>query len=184
MPTFYEGGPILETNFEIKKDLYINSLYKNEVSQSLFKRKEVKAGICVAVALLFVVNIPNYKFDSFINPIILAILFFSWAWFYFKTQPGVIMNLYEKKYETNKFLSLSQKATLYRDSMIYENEYEKFSLYYTDFDFCMEDDNVIVLSGAKREFLLINKENFSDDEKEKTSEALKNAFAAKYKRVK
>ena len=184
MPTFYEGAPVLETSFKIEKDLYVNSLYKNETSLSLFKRKEVKAGICVAIALLFIVNISNYKFDSFINPIVLAILFLSWAWFYFKTQPNIIMKLYEKRFETNKFLSLSQKVTLYRDSMIYENEYEKFSLYYTDFDFCMEDDKIIVLSGAKRDFLLINKENLTNAEKEKTSEALKNAFAAKYKRVK
>ena len=48
----------------------------------------------------------------------------------------------------------------------------------------MEDDKIIVLSGAKRDFLLINKENLTNAEKEKTSEALKNAFASKYKRVK
>lgn len=49
---------------------------------------------------------------------------------------------------------------------------------------CCIIDNIIVLNGAKRDFLLINKENLSETEKNKMSEALKNSFAAKYKRVK
>ena len=186
MPTFYEGAPILEATFKIEKDLYVESLYKVETNKNFFAKKEIKAGICIATALLFAVNIPNYlrNYGNFIVPVIIILACFLCAWFFASIQPSEIRKLYEKKYETNKLLSLSQKVTLYRDSMIYENEFEKFSLYYTDFDLCFEDDKVIVLCGAKRDFLLINKESLTNAEKEKTSESLKNAFAAKYKRVK
>ena len=186
MPTFYEGAPILETSFKIDKDLYIESLYKEEISKSILKRKEFKASFFIFLALLFGINIPNFQrnYGDFIFPIVLMIVCVIFAWFFIYLQPNEIKKLYLKKFETNKFLSLTQKVTLYRDSMIYENEFEKFSLYYTDFDSCFEDDKVVVLIGAKRDFLLINKENLNEAEKVKMSEALKNTFAVKYKRVK
>ena len=76
MPTFYEGAPILEASFKINKDLYTESLYKEEISKSILKRKEFKASFFIFLALLFGINIPNFyrNYGDFIFPIVLMIV--------------------------------------------------------------------------------------------------------------
>lgn len=186
MPTFYEGSPIAEIDQTVSADEWARAYY---IAQSMLfptRRKEVKAGICVTAALLIGSIIPVYRFrfSTIVGPVcgILFALILAAA-FYF-VQPNEILRWGRTLYRSNALLAVPEKITVYRDSVVIENEYEKILEYWTDFAKCIETKDAFVITGGlERSLLTICKRGLKPEQVAALSSHFADTFATRYEKT-
>ena len=186
MPTFYEGPPIAEFSFSISQEEFIKAYYQFNNNKSFFSRKEVRGGIFISLILLTLCTIPHFikKFGTFFFSSIFIFLFVFLFYFSVFVQPAEIKKDAKKIYETNGFLKLENTVVLYRDTLIYKNQYEEFSQYLTDFSFCMESSEYFIFKGGERDLLIVKKENLDEKTIALISENLYSFFTSNYIKIK
>lgn len=186
MPTFYEGKPIEVVEQTISADEYACAYYAAQSTGSLIHKREVKAGICVTLAVITVSVIPIYlrRFFTFWGPVCTAFVLLGLAAVFFFVQPNDIKSWAEKLYHSNMLLSLPQKISIYRDSVVVENEREQLAEYWTDFFSCIETGDTFVFNGGReRNLLIIKKQGLSEEQRKRLSAHFFNEFASRYHKI-
>jgi len=186
MPTFYDSEPILKTAFTLQKEDFGEAYYLNKNCRTFFSRHEVKTGLCFTCAMIIAAFTPHYTrvYASAWVPIAAIILAVFGMGYFFTVQPQRQKKRGELLFDSNRLLSKENSCLIYRDSLVYENEYEKYTHFWTDFERCTENDRLIVLSGGERALLVIKKENLSPEKKAMLSNHLSETFAVKYRKAK
>lgn len=186
MPTFYEGKPIETVEQTVAAEDYASAYYSVQSSLSLLHKREVKAGICVSLAVIVGSTIPLYyaRFLSLFGPVCVIIIFLATAANYFFIEPTAIQNWAEELYDSNALLALPQKITVYRDSVVLENEHETFTEYWTDFYRCIETRGAFIMNGGReRDLLILKKEGLSEEQKSRLSAHFADTFASHYQKI-
>lgn len=186
MPTFYEGKPVEAIEQTVSAADYASAYYSVQSSLSLMHKREVKAGICVTLAVITGTVIPVYyaRFLTFWGPFCGIFIFLALAAIFFFVQPNDIKSWAEELYRSNPLLSLPQKVTVYRDSLVVENEYEQFTEYWTDFSGCIETRDAFVLNGGReRNLLVLKKSGLSEEQKNRLSAHFSDTFASHYRKI-
>ena len=107
------------------------------------------------------------------------------AAFFLFVQPKNEQAQLEKKFSSNPLLALETTASVYRDSVVLENECEKILEYWTEFQRCFETPRYFVAAGGRERYLwVLDKDALSQEECARVSQLLADAFAAKYRRLK
>ena len=186
MPTFYEGSPIVQASFTINQEDFIKAYYEKENNKSFLSRREVKGGIFLSLILLTILTIPKFyaSFGTFFTPAVFILLFLILFYLFVFVQPNEIKKTAQRIYDTNAFLQLENKVSIYRDSLIYENQFEKYSQFLTDFDFCMESEDYFILIGGERSLFIIKKSVMEKRDIEKLSQSLSSFFTTRYIKIK
>jgi len=187
MPTFYESNPIEKLSVTLNSDDFQNSYNLVEQNISPIHHREVKAGFCLTLAVLIGSSIPCYAihYASYWIPIGAIIVMLAAAVFFYAEQPRIIKKWATQVFESNQLLNLKNEIVLYRDCMVIENEYEKLSEYWTDFDKCLENSGYFVLtSGTNRSMVVIKKQDLSKEQLDRVSVHLQNFFAYRYHKAK
>lgn len=185
MPTFYEGNPVDILQQDISAEDYAAAYYTAQESFSLLHKKEVKAGLCLTAAIVIGSFIPIYRtrFSSYWIPaygIVLAVLL---AVLFYFIQPNDIRKWAADVYRSNALLALTEKISIYRDSVIIENEHEQLMEYWTDFSKCVESKSAfIVIGGLERNLLIIKKQGLTEQQINKISAHFGDAFASRYQK--
>ncbi len=186
MPTFYEGKPIETVEQTVAAEDYASAFYSVQSSLSLMHKREVKAGICVSLAIIIGSMIPLYysRFFSLLGPICTIIIFLACAANFFFVQPNTIKNWAAELYGSNALLAMPQKITVYRDSVVLANECETFTLYWTDFYRCIETRDAFVMNGGReRDLLILKKSGLSEEQKHRLSAHFFDTFASHYQKI-
>ncbi len=186
MPTFYEGSPIAEIEQTVSADEWAGAYYTAQSTLFPIRRREVKAGICVTAAVLLGSIIPVYRFrfSTVVGPVcgILFALALAAAFYFF--QPNEIRRWGRTLYRANALLSIPEKITVYRDSVIIENEHEKILEYWTDFAKCVETKDAFVIAGGlERNLLTIQKRGLPKEQTDALSVHFANTFATRYEKT-
>ena len=186
MPTFYEGEPLAVFSFTISEQDYEEAYYLQQNFRSAMHRKETKVAICLTAALLFAALIPYFyrKFGSFWIPAIGIILSIWIGIFFLILQPKAFRRMGSEIYQSNRLLQLVNTVSVYRDSLIYENENEKFSQYWTDFEQCLETEIMFFFVGGERNLLILKKDGLSLEDQKRLSEHFQSIFVSKYRQAK
>lgn len=183
MPTYYEGEPIAIIEQTVSPEKWADAYYTAWSMLFPIRRKEVKAGICLTVAVLIGSVIPIYRtqFSTIVVPICGILYALTLAAMSYFVQPNGIKRWAQTLYRSNKLLSLPEKITIYRDSVIIENEYEKILEYWTDFAKCIETKDAFVITGGmERSLLTICKHELEREQVTALSSHFANTFAARY----
>lgn len=186
MPTFYEGSPIEAVEQTVSAADYASAYYWVQSSFSLLHRREVRAGICLTLAVIVGSMIPLYssRFLTLWGPFCAIIILLASAANFFFVQPITIRNWAEELYDSNALLALPQKITVYRDSVIAENGREQFSQYWTDFSGCVETKEAFVIHGSsERNLLILKKDGLSPEQKSRLSAHFADTFASRYQKI-
>ena len=186
MPTYYEGEPILTIKQSLKKEEFREAYLLQEKGFSPFHRPKVKAGICLTAALIIGSSLPfcSRWFSTIFAPVcgILTCLFL--ACFFVFIQPNFMRNWAEKVFESNRFLKLETSISIYRDSAVMENEWERFTEYWVHFEKCLESDRLYVLiGGINKSLLVLSKAEMTDFQRQQLTAHFKNTFATRYRKV-
>lgn len=187
MPTFYESEPIEKITITLNSSDYQNAYLFAEQNISPMHRRSVKTVLCINIAILIASFIPFYAnhYSSYWIPICAVFLMLVAAGFFFLEQPRIIKKWAAQIFESNQFLRLSNQMILYRDCIVIENEYEKISEYWTDFDKCLENSGYFVLTGGiNRYMLVIKKQDMSKEQICTVSTHMENTFARHYYKFK
>lgn len=185
MPTFYEGEPIEVAEQTVSADDYASAYYAAQSTFSLLNRREVRAGICLTLAIVCASVIPVYRarFSTFIGPLCGIIALLGLATVFFFAQPNDIKNWARRLYKANSLLALPQKISVYRDSIVAESDRERLTEYWTDFSRCVETAEAFVLvDGRERYLLILKKEGLGAQRSEKLSVHFADAFASRYQK--
>lgn len=183
MATYYEGGPIAVIEQTLTGGEYASGYRASGALLSSFHRRGVKAGLCLSAAVLIGSFIPLYraKFTTFFAPacgIVLCAVFAALFYFY---QPRETERWAADLFRSNALLSLPQKISVYRDSVVIESERERILEYWTDFSGCLENERAFVLTGGReRNLLLIEKNGLSPEQEKVLSEHFSSVFARRY----
>ena len=186
MPTFYEGKPIEVVEQNISAADYASAYYWVQSSFSLMHKREIKAGICLTLAVITGSIIPGYlaRFSTFWGPVCVILILLGVAVVFFFVQPNDIKNWAAELYRSNSLLELPQKIDIYRDSVIMQNEREKFTQYWTDFSGCVETKDAFVIHGGReRNLLIVKKYGLSEEQKSKLSAHFADTFASRYQKI-
>lgn len=187
MPTFYEGGPVEILEFELTQKDYESAYLLQEKYQSPLNRPAVKTGLCITAAAVIISVFPYYlsKFSTVWAPVCGILIFLLLAVFFGYTQPKMTREWAAQVFQSNRLLPLKSTVLIYRDSVVYENEYEKFTEYWTDFSKCLEGDEYFVLTGGfHRPLLILEKNRMNEGQQQALSQHFANAFASRYHKVK
>jgi len=185
MPTFYEMKPVEILEQTMEADEYAAAYLAAQESISSLRKKEVKAGICLTVAAVIGALIPAYHTHSAtywvpIGAIAAAVLLA--ALFYF-VQPSNIKRWAAELYRSNALLALPEKISIYRDSVLIENQYEQMMEYWTDFYKCVESKSLFVaIGGRERNLLVIKKQTLTEEQRNTLSAHFADAFASRYQK--
>lgn len=185
MPTFYDEKPIEVLEQTVSAEEYAEAYYTAESSASLISRREIRAGLCVTLAVLCASSIPIYRtrFSTFFGPVCGILAFLGLAAVFFFLQPSDIRDWAKRVFQSNRLLALPQKISVYRDSIVLESDKECFTEYWTDFVRCTETPTLFALIGGReRSLLIVKKEGLSPEQTERISTCLFNAFAARYQK--
>ena len=186
MPTFYEGDPVVQISYTLERDDFVEAYYEEKNYRSFFSRREVKGGIFLSLILLIILTIPSFyaKYGTFFTPAVFIALLLVLFYFFVFTQTEEMKKTAKKIYDTNCFLKLENKVSVYRDSLIYENQYEKIVQYLTDFVFCMESSSFFILKGGEKDLLILKKEGLDQRTVQKMRETFSSSFASKFIQIK
>ena len=149
-------------------------------------RKEVKAGICVTAALLIGSIIPAYhaRFSTVWAPSCGIFVAVAVGLMFYFVQPNEIKQWAAELYRFNALLALPEKITIFRDSVVVENECEQFLEYWTDFTKCIETKDAFVMTGGpERNLLSIQKSGLTQEQKDKLSVHFADTFASRYQKI-
>jgi hypothetical protein len=185
MPTFYEGKPIEIIEQSVSSAEWASAYYTAQSSYSLIHRKEIKAGACITAALLIGSIIPSYhyRFSTVWGPACGIFITLALSAVFYFVQPNEIRQWAEKLYRSNAILALPEKITVYRDSVVIENEREQFLEYWTDFAKCIETKDAFVITGGlERSLLTIQKRGMTQEQQSRLSAHFADAFASRYQR--
>lgn len=185
MPTVYESNPIEVLTVTLNSEDFQTAYNLAEQNISPLHHREVKAGFCLTLAILIGSSIPCYAihYASYWIPIGAIVVMLVAAAFFYVKQPRIIKKWAAQVYDSNRLLSLKNQMALYRDSMVIENEFEKATEYWTDFDKCLENSGYFVLTGGtNRGMVVIKKQDLSKEQLDKVSVHLQNAFAYRYRK--
>ena len=183
MPTFYESNPIEKLTVTLNSEDFQAAYNLAEQNISPFHHRELKTGFCLTLAVLIGSSIPCYAihYASYWIPIGAIVVMLAAAIFFYEKQPRIIKKWAAQVFESNRLLGLKNQMVLYRDSMVIENEFEKASEYWTDFDKCLENPGYFVLTGGtNRSMIVIKKQDLSKEQLDKVSVHLQNSFAYRY----
>lgn len=183
MPTFYEGEPVEVVEQTVSAADFASAYYAAQSTASLMNRREVRAGLCVTLAILCASMIPLYstRFSTFFGPVCGILALLGLAAVFFFAQPNDIKSWAERIYASNRLLALPQKISIYRDSIVAEGERERFTEYWTDFSRCIETREAFVLTGGRERYLMIVKKDGLDAQRsERVSLHFADAFASRY----
>ena len=186
MPTFYEGEPIATFTFQVEESDFQEALFLELNFRSNMHRQEVKVGICATLAIFFAAMIPIFygRFRSFWMPMIAVGFVVILGLFFLFWQPKSFRQLGAEFYRSNQLLSKKQTASVYRDSLIYQNDCETITQYWTDFDRCIENKSGLLLVGGEHRLLILKTDVLSEEKQKQISEHMQAVFASKYHRVK
>jgi hypothetical protein len=185
MATYYEGDPIGVVEQTLTAEEYAPEYRAAGGILSPFHRRGVKAGLCLSAALLIGSVIPLYRarFSTVFGPICGAALCVAFAALFYFYQPREIERWAAELFRSNALLSLPQKISVYRDSVVIESEREHILEYWTDFAGCLEDGEAFVLAGGReRDLLVIKKRGLSPEQIRSLSEHFSSAFALRYEK--
>ena len=183
MPNFYESEPIEKITTKLESDDFQKAYLFAEQYISSFHRREVKAGICLTLAVLIGSTIPLYanRFSSYWIPICGVLCALAASAFFFLKQPNIIKKWAKQLFESNVLLRQENEVTIFRDSIMIQNSYEKQQEYWTDFNQCLENSNYYVLvGGMNRNLVVIKKQNLTSEQISTISAHLLNTFARCY----
>lgn len=186
MPTFYEGSPIEKIAQSVGSADYAQAYYTAQSTFSPMHRKEVKAGICITAALLIGSVIPVYhvKFSTVWVPVCGIILALVLAAVFYFVQPYEIRRWAAELYQGNALLALPEQITVYRDSVVIENQYEQILEYWTDFAKCIETkDDFVFTGGRERALLTIQKRGLAEEQRSRLSSHFADTFASRYLKI-
>lgn len=186
MPTFYEGKPIETMEQTVTANDYASAYYWVQSSFSLLHKREVRAGICLSLAVIIGSMIPGYliKFTTFWGPVCAILVLLGLAFLFFFVQPNDIKNWAAELYRSNALFALPQKIDIYRDSVVLKNKWEQFTLYWTDFSGCVETKEAFVIHGGReRNLLIVKKDGLSKEQISKLSSHFSDAFASHYQKI-
>lgn len=185
MPTFYEGKPIEIFEQVIDADDYAAAYYTAQEAISPMHKKEVKACLCLSVAAVIGALIPAYHthsatfwvpFGGIVLAVLLAVLFYF-------VQPNDIKKWAAQLYRFNALLALPEKISIYRDSVLIENQYEQLMEYWTDFFKCVESKSAFVaIGGRERNLLIIKKQSLTEEQRNQITAHFSDAFASRYQK--
>ena len=187
MPGFYEGKPAAVVRQKMTGALYTQASLTARRQMFPLTRPGVRAGICVTLALLCLSGTPWYaaRYGGVWAPVALEVLLLLLAAFFLFVQPKNEQAQLEKKFSSNPLLALETTASVYRDSVVLENECEKILEYWTEFQRCFETPRYFVAAGGRERYLwVLDKDALSQEECARVSQLLADAFAAKYHRLK
>lgn len=185
-PTFYEGKPIEAVEQTVNAADYASAYYVVQSSLSLMHKREVKAGICLSLAVITGSIIPIYhaKFFTFWGPFCGIFVLLGLAAVFFFVQPNDIKNWAKELYRSNALLALPEKIIVYRDSIVADNGRERFTEYWTDFYGCIETKDAFIMNGGmERNLLIIKKEGLSTEQKNKLSTHFADTFASRFQKT-
>lgn len=183
MATYYEGGPIAVLEQTLTEREYAQGYRASGVLLSSFHRRGVKAGLCLSAAVLIGSFVPLYrvKFTTFFAPgcfIVLCLVFAALLYFY---QPRETERWAAELFRSNALLSLPQKISVYRDSVVMESERERIVEYWTDFSGCLENEQAFVLTGGReRNLMILEKKGLSPEQVKLLSEHFSSVFTRRY----
>lgn len=186
MPSFYEGEAIAVLEQTVSEDEYAAAYYAAQSSASLWNRREIRAALCVTLAVVCASAIPVYRtrFSTLFGPVGGILLFLALAAVFFFVQPGVIIDQAKRSYSSNRLLALPQKVSVYRDSIVAVSEKERFTEYWTDFSRCLETKTAFVLIGGReRALMTVQKEGLDGKLQEQLSGHFSGAFASRYQKI-
>ncbi len=185
MPTFYEGKPVEILEQHISEDDYAAAYYAAQESISPMHKKEVKVCVCLSAAAVIGSLIPLYhtRFSTFWVPVCGIILALLLAVLFYFVQPNDIKKWASELYRSNPLLALPEKISIYRDSVIIENQHEQLMEYWTDFGKCIESKSAfVVIGGQERNLLIIKKQGLMEEQRNKISAHFADAFASRYQK--
>ena len=150
MPGFYEGKPAAVVRQKMTGALYTQASLTARRQMFPLTRPGVRAGICVTLALLCLSGTPWYaaRYGGVWAPVALEVLLLLLAAFFLFVQPKNEQAQLEKKFSSNPLLALETTASVYRDSVVLENECEKILEYWTEFQRCFETPRYFVAADG------------------------------------
>lgn len=185
MATSYEGSPIEVIEQTLSAEEYAPEYRAAGGILSPWSRRGVKAGLCLSAALLVGSVIPLYRarFSTFFGPVCGVALCVAFAALFYFYQPREIERWAAELFRSNALLSLPQRISVYRDSVVIESERERILEYWTDFAGCLEDRKAFVFAGGReRNLLVIKKQGLSPEQTQRLSEHFSAAFAFRYQK--
>ena len=185
MATYYEGSPIEVVEQTMSEQEYAREYRAAGEILSPFRRRGVKAGLCLSAALIIASVIPFYrtKFSTVFVPVCGVVLCIAFAALFYFYQPAEIERWAAELFRSNALLSLPQKISIYRDSVVVKSERERILEYWTDFAGCLEKKNAFVLAGGReRPLLIIKKQGLSPEQIRRLSEHFSETFALRYRK--
>ncbi len=183
MPTFYEGEPIETIEQTVAAGEWASAYEAARSAVSPMHRKEVKSAICLTAGVLLGSLLPLYRsrFLTVWVPVCGIFIFLCLAVWFFFFQPKEIRRWARELYGSNALLALPQKITVFRDSVVIENEREKILEYWTDFFRCIETEKAFILSGGmERNLLVISKNGLAPEQVDRLSAHFSHTFASRY----
>lgn len=185
MPTFYEGNPIEVIGQTVGEDDYAAAVNAAQSTASPWNRREVRAALCVTLAVVCASVIPLYRvrFSTFLGPVCGILAFLGLAAVFFFWEPKDTADGARKIYRSNALMALPQKVSVYRDSIVTESSRERFTEYWTDFSRCVETKSAFVLVGGReRDLLLVKKAGLDPKRQAALAAHFADAFASRYQK--
>ena len=172
-------------NFRIEKEEYAEAFRAVSSRKNLLGRREVRGGILLSLILITVFTIPASigKYGTFYTQAILIAVFLLLFYLLVFWDADQERKTAERDYETNALLKLENSVSLYRDSLVYQNAYETYSHYLSDFSLCVETENMFVFAGGERDLLIVKKEGAEAEALIRAGENLRDFYTARYFRV-
>ena len=186
MPTYYEGNPVIKIKQVLKRSEFTEFYLVRESFLSPLHHPKVKAGICLTGAMILgSLILWNFRRFSTVWTLSCGILaFLLLGIFFLFVQPNIIGRWAEKVFDSNQLLKLETTISVYRDSVLIENEFESYIEYWIDFERCLETDQLyLLIGGFNRSFLIVSKEEMDKSQRELLSTHFSNVFCQRYRKV-
>lgn len=150
---------------------------------SPWRRRTVRAGICMTAALAAASFLPLYvrHFASAVFPLLFICALVVAAAAFFFLQPLSENRRARRAYRSCGLMALPVQIRAGRDRAEWKNRYESCTEYWTDFAFCTETPTLFVAAGGRRGGMLaMKKSGLGEDERKRLSRLLSNTFAGRY----
>ena len=149
------------------------------------KRMTVLFGILGAAFLaLKIPELAQFRWESAIAGLLEFLLCVACIIYQQIVLPQRMMSMAHDLYRTNKLLQQTERITLTRDGFEIQNRCETVRGFWSETAFCAEDEAFMIFGGGlDREMVIVAKENWTEEEKTRVSEKMKETFAGRYKYV-
>ena len=148
------------------------------------KNRGIKASVffVVFIVMLFVIMINNYDPSRVPVAVIVILISAYLCTYYLYILPHKARLRGEHDFKTSRLISKKYRFDVYRDHVIMKNENEYIKRYNTDITYCLETDEIFVLTGGfEKRFLVISKRCLTDEQRDILSEHFQRELVKKYR---